>query len=999
MKILFLHLSDLHIKDDSQINLKVDKIINATQIIDKVEKCILICSGDLAFSGKKEEYKCVSAFFASLLPKLRKSKDHYIELYLVPGNHDMILPSDARTSDNILSYFKQGIEDQYFNLELSSQDNFFYFEKSKKCFVSDKVVDSRIIDVKGYKIQYNLINTAPFSTLRKDNKEIHHLPDSFLFSLVKKDNVNLSITVMHHSTEWFHSKTKEALEKMIRGHSDIVFQGHEHNVRTIQSDGYLLSKGGEFSGAMTHKSTFSILTFDTCSNICEEINFEWNDEKTMFCKTSNERQFTITPKATFLKPNSNFINSFFEDPIKISKNVLDYFVFPKLYHEIKKSQEDSKLLTEEIFWKELSEHKIINISGKSRSGKTTLIKYFFNKCIEKQMLPIYIGSDSHRVKSSVDKIIKYNFDLQYGEEVFLFEKYEQTEINKKILFIDDLDLIKPENSQKILLDVAKDKFSFIVFTSKKRLELDVKHMTKEEIIGDNEYYNINIEDFYKEKRNELINKLCDLNNEIKSELLDNNIMEIIDNLVKRRFGLFELSPEYIVQYVKYFLSKPDDTTKGEAVFNVIFETNIRKAIIDNSPERYVDYCLISLEEIAFSMHKNKNERILYPNIVNIIDEINKNRGLKIDIEKCFGIILSSKIIKKYDDDNSFEFSNRNYLAYFIAKKLNKLIENNGLDILELEYIFKNICFGINDNILLFLSFLRNNTKFALNICELLDSIVREFDELNFDINNIGFINPQHDFSVSIPTQKDKKEMEKRVDDHEKHFRKEENEEIQFRSVYDYNEKDADTLKNRIVRAVKYLEIISKSLISHNVNFELSEKKKIIEQMYSAPNRILYAIFKPHDDQYNEIIDDIYESIKSTDTDEASKLRKQDIEEIFYRSAISICLSLYDHVAYFGSSTDTLYLLNEVDMKTTNYKISNLIMEENGGTTENFVNKAIKLKESKNDLLLSNLIKMVARKHLITRNVDFNIKDKIADKIFTSSSKKQVLSISYKSNKK
>ena len=511
-------------------------------------------------------------------------------------------------------------------------------------------------------------------------------------------------------------------------------------------------------------------------------------------------------------------------------------------------------------------------------------------------------------------------------------------------------------------------------------------------------YNIEIEDFYKEKRNELINKICDLNKDKQHESLE-IIIDIIDNLIKRRFGLFELSPEYIVQYVKFFLKKTDDNRKGEAVFNVIFETNIRNAIIEISPENYVEYCLLTLEELAFYMHKNKNERILYQNIVNIIDEINTNRGLKIDIGKCFKIIFDSKIIKKYDDENRFEFSNRNYLAYFIAKKLNRLIEKNGLDIPELEYIYKNICFGINDNIMLFLSFLRDNTNFALNICNLLESIIGTYPELNFDEKNISFLNPQHEITVKIPTEKDKKEVERMIDSNEKQLRKNESEEIQFRSVYDYNENEADFFPNIIYRSIKYLEIISKSLISHNVNFELSEKKRIIELMYSAPNRILYALLKPYDQQYSMVIDELLEIFNSTDASASNKISREDIEDIFFRSAILICLSLYDNVAFFGSNSDTLFLLNDFDMKTKNNKIANLIMEENGGTTENFVNKAIKLKESEKDSFLTNLIKMIARKHLVTRNVNFNIKDKMADKIFSSSSKKQILSISYKIDKK
>jgi len=998
MKIQFIHLSDLHINNDTQANFKIDKIISAVQSVGIVDKCILICSGDLAFSGTKNDYKYVRSFFSILLNELGKNKNQFIETYLVPGNHDMILSPDARNSATILEYYKEKKEDEYFNNELKLQDNFFEYARAKHCFVRNKVLDSRITIINGYRIQLNLLNTAPFSTLKADNKEIHYLPDKYLYLLVKKENVDLAVTVMHHSTEWFHYKTKDILEKMLRGHSDLVFQGHDHSIRTIQVENIILSKGGEFSGVMTHKSTFSVLTYDTESKKCDEIEFEWNDEKIFFCKKSPMRQFSLTPISSLLIPSNEFTNFFFDDNYKISKNVLDYFVFPKLYQYNKKTHEEVKVLTEENFWNELFERKIINISGKTRSGKTTLIKYLYNKSIENKMIPLYLGSDSYHSKKSIDKIIKNIFEEQYGEENVLFEKYEQTEISKKILFIDDLDLIEPKANQDRLINMVKDKILYIVFTSKKRFELDVKNATKEEINESNEYYNINIDDFYKEKRNELINKISNLN-ENKNNALLTEVINVIDHLVIRRHGLFELSPEYIVQYVKYFFNKSEDSHKGEAVFNVIFETNIRNAIMENSTEKYVEYCLLTLEEIAFYMHKNKNEHISYQTIVNIIEEININRGLKIDIEKSLTIVINAKIIKKSNDNNIYEFYNRNYLAYFIAKKLNKLIEKNGLGIPELNYIFKNICFGINDNILLFLSFLRDNTVFALNICDMLISIINDYPELDFDNNNINFINRKREIDVKISTDKEKKESTKITEDNERNLREKENEEINFRSIYDYNESEADVFPNKIIRALKYLEIISKSLISHYVNLDLSEKNKIVELMYSAPNRILYSLFKPYDQQYDNVIDDIHNAINSIDGDETDKISKQDIEEIFFRSAIAICLNIYDHVAFFGANSDTLNILNKFELKTSNNKIANLIMEENGGTTDNFVDKAIKLKEKENDLFITNLIQLISNKHLTTRNIDFRIKDKIADKIFSSSSKKQVLKASYNKDKK
>lgn len=992
MKILFLHLSDLHIKGASQVNLKVDKIVSAVHSIGSVDKCILICSGDLAYSGNENEYKSVRKFFHFLLTNLGKSKNQFIESYFVPGNHDMIFPANPRKSSDILEYYKECREEEMFSLELKSQGFFFEYAKSKKCFIKNNVVDSILKKYNGYKIQFNLINTAPFSTLKQDNKEIHYLPDAELYSLIKEDEADLAITVMHHSTEWFHWKTKDSLEKVLRTHSDIVFQGHEHTVRTSKTD-YILSKGGEFSGAMSHKSTFSTLVFDTKSLVCEETEFQWNDEQTMFCRKGDLRQFTVTPKTNILVPNSDYISHLLEDPQKLTKSILDYFVFPKLFYNKRNAHKEGTLVTEDSFWDKLFEQKIINVSGKSRVGKTTFLKYIFSQCMGKKMVPLYFGSDAYYSKSTPDKILKNLFSEQYGENEFLYEKYDQLDSNKKVLLIDDFDLITNKDNQENLIRIVSNKVDYIIFTSKNSVELDITKIAKDMLLEAEGYYSVKIDDFYREKRTELVRNICRVSKQNATEFTD-YLCEIINRLVDKRHGLFELSPEYIAQYVKYFLNRPDDR-KGEAVFNVIFETNIRNAILQCGYN--IEHCLIVLEEIAFQMHKKKNEHISHTEIITIIDELSSRRGLTIDNIRCLDTILSARILKESGEKNVYEFYNHNYLAYFIAKKINKLIEKNGLGIPELQYIFTNICFGINDNILLFLSFLRENTAFAINLCEMLNELVNEIEELDFDKNNVSFIKLHPKMNVSFPTPEVKQGIDEASENGEKWRREHENEEISFRGVYDYNESDANTFHNRIVRAIKYLEIISKSLISHFVNLDLIEKNKIIELMYSAPNRILFALLKPFDNRYEEVIDKlkgIADSMEGT-----SKWEKEDIAEILSISAISLCLSLYDSIAFLGVNSETLQLLNKVEMRNSNDKIVNLIMEENGGRTDNFINKAIKLKEDEKDEFINSLIKRIVRKHLITRTVDYKLKDKVADKIFSSSKKRLILDSLNKHNKR
>src|SRR5688572_13570499 len=93
MKLLFLHLTDIHWKTDGLIDpnrfAKIGVSI-ASVSIERPEAVFIVYSGDLAWSGKFEEY-------AALEPHLALVESSVVEVYgagvkihriVVPGNHD-----------------------------------------------------------------------------------------------------------------------------------------------------------------------------------------------------------------------------------------------------------------------------------------------------------------------------------------------------------------------------------------------------------------------------------------------------------------------------------------------------------------------------------------------------------------------------------------------------------------------------------------------------------------------------------------------------------------------------------------------------------------------------------------------------------------------------------------------------------------------------------------------------------------------------------------------
>lgn len=79
----------------------------------------------------------------------------------------------------------------------------------------------------------------------------------------------------------------------------------------------------------------------------------------------------------------------------------------------------------------------------------------------------------------------------------------------------------------------------------------------------------------------------------------------------------------------------------------------------------------------------------------------------------------------------------------------------------------------------------------------------------------------------------------------------------------------------------------------------------------------------------------------------------------------LILNIMNDIAYNSSNQNTISALNEVNLPNTNYKIQNLMMWENHGDTNSFVNKAIELyNEFSANPFGKDLISQIAYKHII-----------------------------------
>ena len=169
MKIAIIHLSDFHIQSDKEyLDVKIEKLLTALNILGKIDDYAIVFSGDLANSGKINEYKSSRHVFSKIIRGIKqKNENRFINLMLIPGNHDLCLPKGARDRKYIQEHYENKTIRSILPDEIGFLDNFYNYSHAYMRVPYDKILDRRFCTYGDYKIQFILINTAPFSTLEQ----------------------------------------------------------------------------------------------------------------------------------------------------------------------------------------------------------------------------------------------------------------------------------------------------------------------------------------------------------------------------------------------------------------------------------------------------------------------------------------------------------------------------------------------------------------------------------------------------------------------------------------------------------------------------------------------------------------------------------------------------------------------------------------------------------------------------------------------------------------
>lgn len=967
MKILFLHLSDAHFRENTKFrDINIQAMVNGLKQIDKFDECILVFSGDIAQSGETNQYKTAGNFIGTLINQIKEIylPNKRIHTLIAPGNHDNLAANPNRTIEELKDYYSSAEDiDNIFYNELSQLDNFYTFAQRNLCYIKGKVVDVRKITFGKFTIKINLINSAPFSLLCNGNEDkgLHYIPQRELNKLdfVRQENYTLSI--IHHGPEWFSDGSKQALYNKLYETSDLIFVGHEHfslsQNKTVNAKHTVdVSSGVALYGTRTEHG-FNTLILDTEQHKLIGHKFVYNGS--IYKPVQNLKNNNVTFRGKYKFTHTQEFKDFLETDVdeRAGERYIDYFVFPSL--EAKNINDDLKnynVPTEEKFMELFALKKKISIEGSTKSGKTILAKYIC-KMLADNYVPILLEEENFSPKDNL-KVIKYALTNQYGENAD-FDEFMQLDTEKKVLIVDGYDKISKEKWKSFIEDF-EDKFGHFIFFGGIDWNLNIKEKTLEELSENNMFY-MRICPFYYAKREMLIEKICSNFRERKINDIAEKTRKINEDITDQ-IRYFQLNPDFIHQYVDYYLSFSYTKTQKESnVFSKVFEANITFRLAKYAGEENVDEIMIALDFVAHYIHFNKKYPLPTEEFENVVEMYNNEYDNDIKPKFVYNAAIKANIIRENPDKFGIEFCDENLLAYFTALYLNRIF-NEGKGAEELKYILDNICFQPNGDIILFLSYITSNIQILNPIMDSLMTHMKEWDELSIDSDNIGYLSKiSTDIKPQLPDSKEKKQIKEEKSTIEKEFV--ENHRQNPESLYSYDESKVNSFGNKISKSISYLELVAKILPSFRHILKGDQKQGVVDILYRYPNKLLYFMLKDIDENYDRIINDILD--RAPKTRKGKLITRDMITKELQNQSIAYILSIYDFVASTSVNGKTIDDLNKFDYyNNTNYRIQNIMMEENAGNFHEMAVKAETLNKNAPLGITKQMVMLVVRKYFL-----------------------------------
>ena len=905
MKILLIHLSDIHITgDDNPIIQRASQIADSVKNLEySLDVCLIVVTGDVAYSGTDEQYLAAYNFFAELNQSLRENltgvasdSEVPIHLAIAPGNHDCdfsvggtsrqivvdsILKNPSRAGDRDIVQTCTAVQRSFFNF-LGAVESLKHEPSTPEFCV--ELTYEYVFDIEGEAVTVRCYNTAWLSQLHESQGHLYFPSQAVGDS---EDESILLVAAFHHPYNWLESNAAREFRDKVESMADLVLTGHEHtsSVKTQrheQGANNICIEGGVLQDSEDEmNSDYNVFVLDTDLERRKYAHFCWNGGVYALTERSSLgsdggglawTNYSVNNARLAGRTRvSDDMRAFLEDPgidlrheDRGQLKLQDIFLFPDLVEiEIDSERFGQRMNGEELLDK-LNMQATVVVTGDTESGKTSLGKNLFLGMLDREMVPVYL--DGTKKPPPEDKVYGYiedEFVWQYDPSQL--EGYRQADRSKRAIIIDDYDKLPLSAQQKkeFLARVSSSAQCVVLLAYDVTSDLAELASPGTMAGGSKDISHYRIQPFGYVARNKLAERWLLLGDNADpgesrfvKQLEDLN--RTLNTLVGKNY--VPSYPVYVLAVLQAFDSAtPIDITAS--THGYFYELFIRATLARGRSSKDFDVVASYLAFVAYKMHQRDFKRMSDKEWKIIHRSYEREYDIRRSFDLMKGQLITQEVLVLVNDQWMFKYS---YLFnYFVASYMRDHIGESPVR-KTLRTMARNLHIESHANILLFLAHLSR----APYVIEHLLAAGRELypEYLAAELrDDIGFLAPGWSTLPEAVYQEDdpKKNREARLAVMDLHTPPD----VGFELVeLDEIEPDANDPIVRFVTALRHMEILGQMLKNFPGSLTGPVKVEIARECFHLGLRSLSVVLEMIRDGQTDVLTEMSREIKERHPD-------------------------------------------------------------------------------------------------------------------------------------
>ena len=301
MKLMLIHLSDIHFcSQDDIVTSRHAQIVDAVKNLDYLlDVCVVILTGDIAFSGSEEQYLVAMEFLDEIKRLLSTSLSkaeggHSVPVHFValPGNHDCDFTAGGEVrqilTQNVLGDYSKSEVPEVVQCCTVVQDTFFDFLEAVETLPRLRMhhdYDARLcfeyeLSIGEQSVKFLCYNTAWLSQKHETQGHLFFPADAVTVGHAAFD---LVIAAFHHPYNWIESNAARSFRDRVESTADLILTGHEHVASRRDQDGPFRQHNINVEGGILQDShdpeisEFNVFVFDTEKRKQKIGHFHWTE--------------------------------------------------------------------------------------------------------------------------------------------------------------------------------------------------------------------------------------------------------------------------------------------------------------------------------------------------------------------------------------------------------------------------------------------------------------------------------------------------------------------------------------------------------------------------------------------------------------------------------------------------------------------------------------------------------------------------------------------------